>query len=390
MEPTTLLSSPGALLMVMFMVVALGFYLQKFKWVKPLGPALTVIIIGIILSNLKIVPVSDPTYDALTTYCVPLSVSICLLSLDLKQMRKLTKEPIIALASAIFSVCITAFVFGLVFADKVPEGWKVAGMFVGTYTGGSSNLTAIAVGLDAAKETIAAANAADYVVGIPSLILYFAMPAIYASSKLLKKLWPYHCTEAELVGGDEEEELMAAKEWSIQEIAWLLGIGFLIVWVSTTIAGMVFGEGFRSAGRILLITTFSIIAAQIPFVQKLRGNFDLGLYVALLFLVTIGFAVDLKQFFGSTFYITLFCFCVIAVSTLLHLLITRLFKVKFEYILLSIVGCISDGPTAALVASSAKWKSIINIGLLMGVLAGALGNYVGISVAYAIKAVLGL
>ena len=390
MEPTTLLSSPGALLMVMFMVVALGFYLQKFKWVKPLGPALTVIIIGIILSNLKIVPVSDPTYDALTTYCVPLSVSICLLSLDLKQMRKLTKEPIIALASAIFSVCITAFVFGLVFANKVPEGWKVAGMFVGTYTGGSSNLTAIAVGLDAAKETIAAANAADYVVGIPSLILYFAMPAIYASSKLLKKLWPYHCTEAELVGGDEEEELMAAKEWSIQEIAWLLGIGFLIVWVSTTIAGMVFGEGFRSAGRILLITTFSIIAAQIPFVQKLRGNFDLGLYVALLFLVTIGFAVDLKQFFGSTFYITLFCFCVIAVSTLLHLLITRLFKVKFEYILLSIVGCISDGPTAALVASSAKWKSIINIGLLMGVLAGALGNYVGISVAYAIKAVLGL
>ena len=86
----------------------------------------------------------------------------------------------------------------------------------------------------------------------------------------------------------------------------------------------------------------------------------------------------------------MFCFCVIAVSTLLHLLITRLFKIKFEYILLSIVGCISDGPTAALVASSAKWKSIINIGLLMGVLAGALGNYVGISVAYAIKAVLGL
>ncbi|MDO4438016.1 MAG: DUF819 family protein [Eubacteriales bacterium] len=389
MEPTTLLSSPGALLMVMFMVVALGFYLQRFKWVKPLGPALTVIIIGIILSNLKIVPVSDPTYDALTTYCVPLSVSICLLSLDLKQMRKLTKEPLIALASAVISVCFAAFVFGLFFADKVPEGWKVAGMFVGTYTGGSSNLTAIAVGLDAAKETIAAANAADYVVGIPSLILYFAMPAIYASSKLLKKFWPYHFTEAELAGGDDEEELMAAKEWSIQEIAWLLGIGFLIVWVATTISGMIFGEGFRSAGRILLITTFSIIAAQIPFVQRLRGNFDLGLYVALLFLVTIGFAVDLKQFFGSTFYITLFCFCVIAVSTLLHLFITRLFKVRFEYILLSIVGCISDGPTAALVASSAKWKSIINIGLLMGVLAGALGNYVGISVAYAIKAVLG-
>ena len=172
-------------------------------------------------------------------------------------------------------------------------------------------------------------------------------------------------------------------------LALMLAIGFGTVWAATSISSMVFGEGFRSAGRILLITTFSIILAQVPAVRKLRGNFDLGLFVAVLFLVTIGFAVDLKQFFGSTFYITLFCFCVIACSILLHLIITRLLKVRFEYVLLSIVGCISDGPTAALIASSAQWKTLINIGLLMGVLAGALGNYVGIGVAYAIRAFIG-
>ena len=196
-------------------------------------------------------------------------------------------------------------------------------------------------------------------------------------------------SEPELLGDGDHEELMASKEWSIQEIAWLLAIGFGTVWAATGISSVVFGEGFRSAGRILLITTFSIILAQVPAIRKLRGNFDLGLFVALLFLVTIGFAVDLQQFFGSTFYITLFCFCVIACSILLHLLITRLLKVRFEYVLLSIVGCISDGPTAALIASSAQWKTLINIGLLMGVLAGALGNYVGIGVAYAIRALIG-
>ena len=217
----------------------------------------------------------------------------------------------------------------------------------------------------------------------------FAAPALYKSSKWLKKLWPYDMSESELLGDGNHEELMASKEWSIQEIAWLLAIGFGTVWAATSISSMVFGEGFRSAGRILLITTFSIILAQVPAVRKLRGNFDLGLFVAVLFLVTIGFAVDLKQFFGSTFYITLFCFCVIACSILLHLLITRLLKVRFEYVLLSIVGCISDGPTAALIASSAQWKTLINIGLLMGVLAGALGNYVGIGVAYAIRAFIG-
>ena len=371
---------------VIFGVVALGLWLQRFKVFKTLGPALTVIVTGIVLSNLKVVPTSSATYDAVSNYCVPLSVSICLLSLDLHQMRKLTKEPVISLISAVCCVCLVALVFGVVFAGKIDEGWKVSGMFVGTYTGGSSNLTAIAVGLNAAKTTIASANAADYVVGIPTMILMFAVPAIYKGSK---KLWPYDMPQEELAGEGGHEELMASKEWSIQEIAGLLAIGFGTVWVSTLISGMVFGEDFRSAGRILLITTFSILLAQVPAVRKLRGNFDLGLFVALLFLSTIGFAVDLMQFFGSTFYITLFCFCVILFSALLHLLVTRLLKIRFEYVLLSIVGCISDGPTAALVASSAQWKILINIGLLMGVLAGALGNYVGIFVAYAIRAITG-
>ncbi|MDQ9898584.1 DUF819 family protein, partial [Acinetobacter baumannii] len=92
-----------------------------------------------------------------------------------------------------------------------------------------------------------------------------------------------------------------------------------------------------------------------------------------------------KDFFGSTLHITVFCFCVVIGCTILHLVITRIFKVRYEYVLLSIVAAISDGPTAALVASSAQWKSLINIGLLMGVIAGACGNYAGITVAYLIK-----
>ena len=378
-----------SMLAVILCMVAGAFWAQRFKPLKLIGPALLVIITGIILVNLNIVTGSCELYGVIQTYCIPLSTSLYLLNVDFKKIVKMSKQPLMSIGSAVFCVCLVTIIFGSVFAGQIEEGWKVAGMFVGTYTGGSSNLTAIAVGLEASKTTIASANAADYVVGIPTLILMFAAPALYKNSKRLKKLWPYEMSEPELLGDGDQEELMASKEWSIQEIAWLLAIGFGTVWAATSISSMVFGEGFRSAGRILLITTFSIILAQVPAIRKLRGNFDLGLFVALLFLVTIGFAVDLQQFFGSTFYITLFCFCVIACSILLHLLITRLLKVRFEYVLLSIVGCISDGPTAALIASSAQWKTLINIGLLMGVLAGALGNYVGIGVAYAIRAFIG-
>ena len=38
----------------------------------------------------------------------------------------------------------------------------------------------------------------------------------------------------------------------------------------------------------------------------------------------------------------------------------------------------------------ADWKSLINVGLIMGVIAGACGNYVGIFVSYVIKGICGL
>ena len=126
----TLFNTPDFLLLIMFLIISVAFWLQRFKMFKSLGPALTVIIIGIILSNLKIVPVNHEIYGVVSGYCIPLSICICLLSVDLKEMRKLSKQPLIALCSAIFSVCVMSFIFSLVFASKIDEGWKVAGMFV--------------------------------------------------------------------------------------------------------------------------------------------------------------------------------------------------------------------------------------------------------------------
>lgn len=100
--------------------------------------------------------------------------------------------------------------------------------------------------------------------------------------------------------------------------------------------------------------------------------------------------IALREFVGSAFMMTLYVFLMLIGCTVLHFLICRLFKIKYEYVLLSMVGCIVDGPTASLTAAGENWKSLINIGLIMGVIAGACGNYVGIFVAYAVKAICGL
>lgn len=380
--------STDAMLTVILMMVAFSLWVQKFKVFKYVGPALTVIILGMILVNLHIVPGAQDVYGVVITYCVPMSISIYLLNVNLKELAKLSGKALVALLSAVFSVCLVATLFGVVFGGKMFEGWKIAGMFVGTYTGGSGNLTAIAVGLDAANDTIAAANAADYVIGMPTLFLMFAAPALFQNVKFLKKVWPYELEEKDRVGEGDHPVLMGDEKWSIKDIAWLLAISVLIVTVATKLSAFLPSD-FASAGRVLLISTFSIIAAQIPFVGRLRGNINLGLFFGLMYLAIIGFSVDLASFFGSTMIITVFCFCVIIGSILLHLLISRLCKVPYEYVILGITGAIADGTTASLVASSAKWNRLISVGLLMGVVGGVCGNYLGILVAYVIRAIIG-
>ncbi len=384
-----LITRTDGLMFVILLMVAFSLWLQRYKVFKSLGPVLTVVVFGIILSNTGIVPISHDVYGMLSTYCVPLSISICMLSMNLGELKKLNKEPVLALLSAIGSVCLVAIGLGIIFAPKIVEGWKCAGMFVGTYTGGTPNLTAIATGLDCSRETLAAANAADYVVSTPLMVFLFAAPMLMKASKRWNKLWPYQFTQNELESGDKEP-LMSDKKWSIRDIAWLLTIGFGVTFVTTALAQAIFPADFWKAGRLLLLTTVSICIAQLKPVQKLRGNLDLGLFISLTFLSTIGFAVDLKQFFGSAFMMTLYVFLMLVGCILLHLVICRLLKIKYEYVVLSMVGCIVDGPTASLTAAGANWKSLINVGLIMGVLAGAAGNYVGIAVAYAVKAICGL
>ena len=102
-EMGALITRTEGLIFVILIMVAFALWLQRFKAFKSLGPVLTVVVLGIILSNTHVVPISHDFYSALSTYCVTPAISICLLSMNMRELKKLNREPIIALVSAIFS-----------------------------------------------------------------------------------------------------------------------------------------------------------------------------------------------------------------------------------------------------------------------------------------------
>ena len=184
-----LFESSDAMLAVILCIVACAFWVQKFKIFKMIGPALFVIIAGVLLVNLRIVPAYTDVYGVISTYCIPFSVSLYLLNVDLKQIMKMSKQPLIfhCICSFLRQHCCSCFnCICWQHCGRRLEGCRyVCGNL---YTGGSANLTATASGLDASASTIAAANAADYVIGMPTLVLMFAMPALLKKMEMVSEI----------------------------------------------------------------------------------------------------------------------------------------------------------------------------------------------------------
>ncbi|MCK5779677.1 MAG: DUF819 family protein [Psychrilyobacter sp.] len=364
-------------------IIALTFFLQKFKGFKIIGPSILCILAGILLGNIGILPHMDGVYITIITYAIPLSLSMFMLNLDLREISKLSKEPLIAIGLAVSTVSIVAFSASFLFHESIPNLYRYTGMFIGTYTGGSANLSAVGVALNATTTEFATANAADYITGMPILILFFLLPSLVLKSKVAHKILPYSLSPEEL-HSNEDGEIFGPKHWSVTDLSMLFAIALILMSFSGWVASFASQE-MASAVKILTITTASIILGQFKSIQKIKGNTEVGIYISAFFLVVIGLTVDLGTVFTSVPLIALFCAIIIFGSAIIYVTLCRIAKIKREYVIIAFVAAISDGSTAAIISASNKWKSLIQISILLGTIGGLVGNYAGIAIATLVK-----
>ena len=388
-------SIPGVLA-VCCGLIAFSLWGADKKILRKLGPAMICIIGALILSNIRILPKEHSVYDFMGSHIINLSIAVLLLDTDLKKLRQLSFQPFAAMLIACVVVSIMSIIGGIIFGPGIgPEGWKAAGMFVGTYTGGSANLNAVAIGLETSSDIIAAANTADYVIYTPFIILIMWAGSSLGGIAKWNKFWPYSVDEKDLKveGGSG---YLKAKEWSIIYIALLITIGFAIVGVSTFLGNLIVALNpgglatFRATFRMILITTIGIILAQFKFVKDLRGKGDLGLYLTLFFLVAVGVEIDLVAFANSAVSIAILCTIAVFGSLVIHFFLCRVFKIKWQYTLLSMQAAIGSQSSAAALAAASGWETLVGVGVLIGVFGNAVGNYLGFAVAYIVKGILGM
>lgn len=108
--------------------------------------------------------------DIIMTIVIPVAIPLLLFSLDIKRWLKLAKEAVFSLILAMISLLIVIFGGYFLFYDSIPESWKVAGMLVGIYTGGTPNLAAIATAVDVSPNTFILTHTYDLVLGAICLV----------------------------------------------------------------------------------------------------------------------------------------------------------------------------------------------------------------------------
>ncbi len=368
---------------------------HKSSAVDKIGAGMLCFAVGIIIGNMGILPESiKGPREMFMNITVPLSIPLMIFSTDFKRWMKLAGKSLLSFCLIALSVMVVSFLAFLFFNSRIDEAWKITGMFIGGYTGATPNFFAVAMALKVEEQMLVLANAAAWLVEVPWFIFI-----LVASQRVIGKfLLPFRNTD-DLNSLDSIDAMKACEsdKAAITDYSEMLKPEKLVPLVkalllSIIIFGIGFGaysvtpESYSMAVLMLTITTLGIISSFIPAVRNIDKSFQLGQYIILVFCVAIGTTADFKLLLSSSPTIILFASVVLYGAWLLHILLSRLFKIDTDTQIITSVAAIFSPVFVPLVASSLKNREIIVSGLASGILGYAAGNYLGISFAHLLKA----
>ncbi len=252
------------------------------------------------------------------------------------------------------------------------------------------NLAAIARSLNVDDELYIMTHTAELVIG--ALILLF----LITGAKPFFGLWlkPYNSEENK----SEQPDINVADFESYE--GFFKRDNFLPALKAFGIAVVIFGIGYgltylfkgeaKDTVAVLTVTTLGIGASLIPSVNRIKSSFQLGMYFIYVFCVIVASKADIVSLFSTEniglltnllLYITL----VIVGSLLLHALLSRIFGINIDDFIITSTALSNSPPFVPVVAAAIRNKEVVVPGMIIGVIGYAIGNYLGVAIAYLLK-----
>ncbi|MDX1496156.1 MAG: DUF819 family protein [Salinisphaeraceae bacterium] len=333
------------------------------------------------------------TQTQITEIAIALALPLLVFSVDVRAALSETRATLISMVLVL--ACVSGLSLGLatVFAPHLSDMWQIAGLAVGAYTGGGPNMAAVKTAIDGDQAVFVTMTTYDILLSAIYLLFILALGKPLFG-RLLRAYHPSDNTgsssEAFAHMADESAaaylRLCQRKHWV--DLCKALGLAVLVLTFALALSALL-PENMRSAGTIILITTLGLAFSFITGVRRLKVSFHLGMYLVLVFCFTMGSMTDTAIFSRLNWALFAYIAAILLGSLLLHAVLCRILKIDVDTFLVTSAAAIMSVPFIPVVVGALRNPALLVPGFAAAILGYALGNYLGIAVAYGVRALLG-
>ena len=159
----------------LFFPVFILYLCHKFPIVNKIGAVLLAYGFGLVLGNLNILPEgSNKVQDLMTMITIPLAIPLLLFSTNIKAWFKIAGKTLVSMIIALVSVVLVVFVGYFIFkGNGIKELWKIGGLLVGLYSGGTPNLASLKLILNVNPDVFVITHSFDMLISAIYLLFLF-------------------------------------------------------------------------------------------------------------------------------------------------------------------------------------------------------------------------
>jgi uncharacterized membrane protein len=398
------------------------YFCFKYPTLNKLGPVIIAYIIGILLGNVGILPsmgtflneflVTNPKAspeevngllqdglilqenllsfriyklrDTLMSISILLAIPLMLFSTNIKQWKQMAGKTFYALLIGLFSVVFVIVIGFFIFRHSgITDLWKVSGLLIGVYTGGTPNLASLKMMLDVDANTYILTHTYDLIVGVFYLSFLLSVGQRFFQKFLPKfplptgQIEPQQIEENNDFWGFLDRNTLVPLGKAI-----LMAIGILIIGAGLS---LLVPEHLLMVVVVLSITTLGILASLIPTINRVEKSFDTGMYLILIFSLVVASMADIRNFAGLTPALLGYISLAVFGSLTIHVFLSKIFKIDADTTMITSVAFICSPPFVPVIAGALRNRHIMVSGITIGIIGYAVGNYLGFLVANLLK-----
>lgn len=379
-----------AMTAIVFGMVWLGFLTDSARIGKIIPGVVVVLSLGTLLSNLRITAFSSTVADFIGQYVVAAAIPLLMIKADLKRIFIESGRVMLGFAAACVGV-----VIGVLVGYFLLQPWhvspQVAGVYAGGFIGGTISLVAVANAVGMSATDLSVATGASMIPSVLGLMALVSLPGL----KVMRRLFPKPsgpeaggdsgAAAADAAAADAAAALTAIPEFRLTHISGALALSMGICFGARLIADAVGAwVGHDQAQyRILYVTVLTVVVANLfpKQLQRLRGEFELGMIFMYLFFAMIGLGTDITTFLNNALSLFFYVILLLGIGIAVTMVLCRLLRLSMAE---AITGCGAAivGPAATVAVVAGKgWHSMVTPAVMTGILCHVVGNFVGIAIA---------